>query len=168
VLVSLAQPSDYQPCVTRRQPPKPSRRHVPSQGAATRHDSAAMDDRFAEPSSMLPDYGAVAGTRRYRSKAQRPCDLCRARKVLCNIPDPSQPCQLCTRIGRNCTFVGNPGKRQQSRAAAKGNSPSSAEGRGPGNGQASAMDVSPSGGLISQGPGVGDDRGFGMSGGKQL
>ncbi|KAK2739366.1 fungal specific transcription factor domain-containing protein [Colletotrichum kahawae] len=52
----------------------------------------------------------VAGTRRYRSKAQRPCDLCRARKALCNIPDPLQPCQLCKRIGRECTFVGNPAR----------------------------------------------------------
>jgi hypothetical protein len=53
----------------------------------------------------------AAGTRRYRSKSQRPCDLCRARKVLCNIPDPTRPCQLCDRIGRECTFVGNPNKK---------------------------------------------------------
>ncbi|RGP69557.1 hypothetical protein FSPOR_4661 [Fusarium sporotrichioides] len=53
----------------------------------------------------------VAGTRRYRSKSQRPCDLCRARKVLCNIPEPTRPCQLCDRIGRECTFVGNPNKK---------------------------------------------------------
>ncbi|KAK1594611.1 fungal-specific transcription factor domain-containing protein [Colletotrichum navitas] len=52
----------------------------------------------------------VAGTRRYRSKAQRPCDLCRARKALCNIPDPLQPCHLCKRIGRECTFVSNPAR----------------------------------------------------------
>lgn len=48
---------------------------------------------------------AAAGIRRYRSKAQRPCDLCRARKALCNIPDPSKPCQLCDRTGRPCTFL---------------------------------------------------------------
>ncbi|EWG44722.1 hypothetical protein FVEG_15710 [Fusarium verticillioides 7600] len=53
----------------------------------------------------------VAGIRRYRSKSQRPCDLCRARKVLCNIPDPTRPCQLCDRTGRDCTFVGNPNKK---------------------------------------------------------
>ncbi|XWW93060.1 hypothetical protein V2A60_000988 [Cordyceps javanica] len=47
----------------------------------------------------------AAGSRRYRSKAQRPCDLCRARKALCNIPDPEKPCQLCDRTGRPCTFV---------------------------------------------------------------
>ncbi|KAF6795005.1 fungal specific transcription factor domain-containing protein [Colletotrichum sojae] len=64
--------------------------------------------------STVPDHTA-AGARRYRSKAQRPCDLCRARKALCNIPDPLQPCQLCRRIGRECTFVGSPGRRQRGR-----------------------------------------------------
>ncbi|KAH6964540.1 fungal-specific transcription factor domain-containing protein [Fusarium avenaceum] len=59
------------------------------------------------------DTRQVAGVRRYRSKSQRPCDLCRARKVLCNIPDPTRPCQLCERTGRHCTFVGNPNKKQK-------------------------------------------------------
>lgn len=59
-----------------------------------------------------------AGARRYRSKAERPCDLCRSRKVLCNIPDPTKPCQLCDRTSRPCTFttVGS-GKAQRVRAA---------------------------------------------------
>lgn len=81
------------------------------------HRPARMDDQAATTPSNAPDYRAVAGTRRYRSKAQRPCDLCRARKVLCNIPDPSRPCQLCRRIGRECTFVGNPGRRQPAKAS---------------------------------------------------
>lgn len=59
---------------------------------------------------------AAAGTRRYRSKAQRPCDLCRARKVLCNIPDPARPCQLCDRTGRPCTFLTGT-KRRASRSS---------------------------------------------------
>ncbi|KAH6967030.1 fungal-specific transcription factor domain-containing protein [Fusarium venenatum] len=62
----------------------------------------------------------VAGTRRYRSKSQRPCDLCRTRKVLCNIPDPTRPCQLCDRIGRECTFVGNPNKKPRDRRVRRG------------------------------------------------
>ena len=53
----------------------------------------------------------AAGSRRYRSKAERPCDLCRSRKVLCNIPDPSKPCQLCDRTSRPCTFTVGPGKQ---------------------------------------------------------
>ncbi|RSL74400.1 hypothetical protein CEP53_000253 [Fusarium sp. AF-6] len=69
------------------------------------------------PSQPQPNTRAVAGSRRYRSKSQRPCDLCRARKVLCNIPEPGQPCQLCERTSRLCTFVGNPGKKQRERAS---------------------------------------------------
>lgn len=53
----------------------------------------------------------AAGARRYRSKAERPCDLCRARKVLCNIPDPTKPCQLCDRTSRPCTFTVGTGKQ---------------------------------------------------------
>ncbi|KAL6353646.1 hypothetical protein LRP88_14144 [Fusarium phalaenopsidis] len=69
------------------------------------------------PSQPQPNARAVAGSRRYRSKSQRPCDLCRARKVLCNIPEPGQPCQLCERTSRLCTFVGNPGKKQRDRTS---------------------------------------------------
>ncbi|CAJ0553229.1 Ff.00g117410.m01.CDS01 [Fusarium sp. VM40] len=65
------------------------------------------------------DMRQVAGVRRYRSKSQRPCDLCRARKVLCNIPDPTRPCQLCERTGRHCTFVGNPNKKQRENGIAR-------------------------------------------------
>ena len=67
----------------------------------------------------------VAGTRRYRSKSQRPCDLCRTRKVLCNIPEPAKPCQLCEQTGRKCTFLRNPGRKQRERArGAQGGTPS--------------------------------------------
>ncbi|KAL3961212.1 hypothetical protein ACCO45_002735 [Purpureocillium lilacinum] len=59
----------------------------------------------------------AAGTRRYRSKSQRPCDLCRARKVLCNIPDPAKPCQLCHRTRRPCTFVAVTSKKQRTGSA---------------------------------------------------
>ncbi|KIL89195.1 hypothetical protein FAVG1_07589 [Fusarium avenaceum] len=65
------------------------------------------------------DTRQVAGVRRYRSKSQRPCDLCRARKVLCNIPDPTRPCQLCERTGRHCTFVGIPNKKQKENGFAR-------------------------------------------------
>ncbi|KAK2018539.1 fungal-specific transcription factor domain-containing protein [Colletotrichum eremochloae] len=87
----------------------------------------------------------VAGTRRYRSKAQRPCDLCRARKALCSIPDPLQPCQLCKRIGRECTFVGNPSKRPKGRQNA---SPSAGAGPQSQSPTQSVMSLSP--GLILQ------------------
>lgn len=64
-------------------------------------------------------HDAAAGSRRYRSKAQRPCDTCRARKALCNIPDPTQPCQLCLRLGRECTFVSKAGRRPPRRTAGR-------------------------------------------------
>src|SRR5688572_8178540 len=83
-----------------------------------------MDQQDALAPSSIPDHRALAGSRRYRSKAQRPCDVCRSRKVLCNIPDPSRPCQLCERIGRRCTFVGNPSKRQRSKNGTSQLSPS--------------------------------------------
>lgn len=71
-----------------------------------------MDQSLGAPGPLNPALPTVAGTRRYRSKAQRPCDVCRARKVLCNIPDSSRPCQLCERIGRKCTFIGKTRRRQ--------------------------------------------------------
>lgn len=79
-------------------------------------DSLVMDRYGVQYNRGLPiqlNARAVAGARRYRSKSQRPCDLCRARKVLCNIPKPGEPCQLCERTGRQCTFIGNPGKKRE-------------------------------------------------------
>ncbi|KAJ4248400.1 hypothetical protein NW762_012737 [Fusarium torreyae] len=74
-------------------------------------------DHHEQQANLTPqsqfDVRQIAGIRRYRSKSQRPCDLCRARKVLCNIPDPTRPCQLCERTGRQCTFIGNPNKKQK-------------------------------------------------------
>ncbi|EGX90473.1 fungal specific transcription factor domain protein [Cordyceps militaris CM01] len=64
-----------------------------------------MSPLHTSPSVAHITHHAAAGSRRYRSKAQRPCDLCRARKALCNIPDPTRPCQLCDRTGRPCTFL---------------------------------------------------------------
>lgn len=71
--------------------------------------------------SLHHTHQTAAGARRYRSKSQRPCDLCRARKVLCNIPDPSRPCQLCDRTGRPCTFVAVSNKKQRTGSAHPGN-----------------------------------------------
>lgn len=55
--------------------------------------------------NSTPTIDRVTNARKYRSKVQRPCDLCRSRKVHCNIPYPSQPCTLCERTRRSCTFV---------------------------------------------------------------
>ena len=42
--------------------------------------------------------------RKYMSKRQRPCDLCRSKRSACRI-DASPPCRLCQLSGLDCTFV---------------------------------------------------------------
>jgi hypothetical protein len=63
------------------------------------HPDAVNDRRDGIDETSLP------ATRPYRSKVQRPCDLCRRRKVHCSITNPSQPCRLCERLDRSCTFL---------------------------------------------------------------
>ncbi|RDW66463.1 hypothetical protein BP6252_10098 [Coleophoma cylindrospora] len=55
-------------------------------------------------------------TRPYRSKRNRPCDVCRSRKVYCRIEE-TPPCQLCRKLDVPCTFVEGPAKRQQTTGA---------------------------------------------------
>jgi hypothetical protein len=62
----------------------------------------------------LPTNSAdVTGGRRYRSKKQRPCDFCRARKSQCRILNGSSACELCKRLDRTCTFVLQPLRRER-------------------------------------------------------
>ena len=56
-------------------------------------------------------YGSQA--RKYRSKRQRPCDLCRQRKTQCKIPGSGGACELCDKLRRNCTFVLQPLRRER-------------------------------------------------------
>lgn len=53
--------------------------------------------------------------RKYRSKRQRPCDLCRQRKTQCKIPGSGGACELCQKLARSCTFVSQPSRRQRYR-----------------------------------------------------
>ena len=55
-----------------------------------------------------PDPGYRSQARKYRSKRQRPCDLCRQRKTQCKIPGSGGACELCDKLGHNCTFVLQP------------------------------------------------------------
>jgi hypothetical protein len=52
------------------------------------------------------------GPRTYKSRRERPCDLCRTRKVACRI-DAAPPCALCRTQGVTCTFIQRPGKRKR-------------------------------------------------------
>lgn len=54
--------------------------------------------------------------RPYRSKKQRPCDLCRRRKTCCVIHD-KPPCMLCAKHGVKCTFAQKPSRRSVKRSA---------------------------------------------------
>lgn len=49
--------------------------------------------------------------RKYRSKKQRPCDLCRSRKTYCKIQESESRCENCKKLDRRCTFVLEPLKR---------------------------------------------------------
>lgn len=51
--------------------------------------------------------------RKYRSKKQRPCDLCRSRKTHCRIMGSEATCELCKKLSRQCTFVQKPLRRAQ-------------------------------------------------------
>ena len=51
-------------------------------------------------------------SRKYRSKKQRPCDLCRTRKTQCKIQEKDTPCEPCRKLRRQCTFVLEPLKRK--------------------------------------------------------
>ncbi|KAH7024403.1 uncharacterized protein B0I36DRAFT_386988 [Microdochium trichocladiopsis] len=50
--------------------------------------------------------------RRYKSKAQRPCDFCRQRRAACRIVEAA-PCELCKAYRRDCTFVHAPPPRRR-------------------------------------------------------
>ncbi|RFU34824.1 hypothetical protein B7463_g1540, partial [Scytalidium lignicola] len=51
-------------------------------------------------------------SRPYRSKRQRPCDVCRRRKHAC-ILDGEPPCSICRTLNTACTFNEPPGKRRR-------------------------------------------------------
>lgn len=50
--------------------------------------------------------------RPYRSKRQRPCDVCRRRKHACRLDGPP-PCTICRLLKTNCTFDQPPVKRRR-------------------------------------------------------
>lgn len=51
--------------------------------------------------------------RKYRSKKERPCDLCRSRKAQCRIEGNDTACNVCKRLDQQCTFVCAPSKRKR-------------------------------------------------------
>lgn len=72
---------------------------------STQSDSTGELSLQSFPSSGLP--------RKYRSKRQRPCDLCRHRKTQCKILKVNSGCELCIKLKRQCTFVLKPARRSR-------------------------------------------------------
>ncbi|KAH9236665.1 hypothetical protein K456DRAFT_1942649 [Colletotrichum gloeosporioides 23] len=52
----------------------------------------------------------------YKSRKSRPCDCCRKRKVVCDMPK-GPPCHRCATRSLSCTFVQGPGERKRKRAS---------------------------------------------------
>ena len=63
----------------------------------------------------MPDPVYRSQARRYRSKQQRPCDLCRQRKTQCKIPDSGGACELCEKLSHSCKFVLQPLSKKRGR-----------------------------------------------------
>ncbi|KAJ9136740.1 Fungal specific transcription factor domain protein [Pleurostoma richardsiae] len=59
--------------------------------------------------------------RKYRSKKQRPCDLCRSRKIQCKLQGNGVACEMCRKLGRGCTFVLGPLTRKYRACASSDN-----------------------------------------------
>lgn len=58
--------------------------------------------------------------RRYRSKKQRPCDVCRSRKIQCKLHGTEVVCDNCKKLGRRCTYVLGPLTRKHRGSSADG------------------------------------------------
>jgi hypothetical protein len=71
-----------------------------------------MSDLRTEPNTIL---GLPSVARKYRSKRERPCDLCRSRKTVCKIPAERGVCDLCKRLQRRCTFLIQPLRKEKPR-----------------------------------------------------
>ncbi|CAN6606422.1 hypothetical protein TRVA0_003S01464 [Trichomonascus vanleenenianus] len=62
----------------------------------------------AATNTVVPN--ANGSVRPYRSRRNRPCDLCRRRKTRCDML-PEGTCAMCKKIGGSCTFVAEPAKK---------------------------------------------------------
>lgn len=60
--------------------------------------------------------------RKYRSKKQRPCDLCRSRKIQCKLQGSEAACELCKRLDQQCTYILGPVRRTYRPRAEQGQS----------------------------------------------
>ncbi|OWB62089.1 hypothetical protein B5S29_g3005 [[Candida] boidinii] len=66
--------------------------------------SKISKDSSTQLKESTPPTKLSASERPYKSRKQRPCDLCRKRKTRCIILG-SGPCQLCKKLNGNCEFT---------------------------------------------------------------
>lgn len=64
-----------------------------------------------QTSVIMNNERSIRQARKYRSKKQRPCDLCRTRKIQCKLQVDKAECEHCQKLSRQCTFVLQPLKR---------------------------------------------------------
>ncbi|KAK1634207.1 fungal-specific transcription factor [Colletotrichum phormii] len=55
----------------------------------------------------------VNGQTKKSSRNSHPCDFCRYKRAACLVHEDTPPCELCRRLGKECTFVGGPNKRRR-------------------------------------------------------
>lgn len=65
--------------------------------------------------------------RRYRSKKQRPCDVCRSRKIQCKLHGNEVVCEMCKKLGRRCTYILGPLTRKHRGSSANGDNDTRAD-----------------------------------------
>ncbi|KXH51282.1 fungal specific transcription factor domain-containing protein [Colletotrichum nymphaeae SA-01] len=53
------------------------------------------------------------GQTKKSSRNSHPCDFCRYKRAACLVHEDTPPCELCRRLGKECTFVGGPNKRRR-------------------------------------------------------
>ncbi|OHF02526.1 fungal specific transcription factor domain-containing protein [Colletotrichum orchidophilum] len=47
------------------------------------------------------------------SRNSHPCDFCRYKRAACLLHNETPPCELCRRLGKDCTFIGGANKRRR-------------------------------------------------------
>lgn len=72
------------------------------------------------PYSMSAEAPQDPNGRRYRSKKQRPCDVCRSRKIQCKLLGHEVVCEMCKKLQRRCTYISGPLARKHRGSSGNG------------------------------------------------
>ncbi|TIA92081.1 hypothetical protein E3P81_01670 [Wallemia ichthyophaga] len=75
--------------------------------------SSSSNLDYSIPATHLASTSSAHGARPFRSRKQRPCDLCRRSKTRCFITESGPPCNECKQTNKSCTFQEAPQKRKR-------------------------------------------------------